>query len=94
MAAKRGSGPGTSTRRGVCSTMDNPFGKGVSTSAPGGMDGRNKAPFDKPQAMGGGGIPTKFFDPMTATLPKTVSAGMVAPPIGGTQNVGQRRFKK
>lgn len=94
MATKRSNGPGVSTSRGVCSQMDSPFGKSVSTSAAGGINGRNKAPFDKPQGMGGGSIPTRFFDDMSAKPATTVQSGMVSPPIGATQNVGQRRFKQ
>lgn len=90
MASKRSSGPGTSTSRGVCSPMNSPFS---SLPKAGGIDGRNKAPFDKPQSMGNGGIPTRFFDDMPTKMASTSTAGQVSPPIGATQSVGQRRFK-
>ena len=94
MATKRSNSPGSTTSRGVCGTLDAPFGGNVSTAASGGMNGQNKAPFDKPQSMGGGGIPTRFFDAMSAKPASTTTAGQVSPPIGGTQDVGNRRFKQ
>jgi len=74
--------------------MDAPFGKKISAGDGGGIHGRNKAPFDKPQDLGNGGISTKFYDSMSARSASTVTAGAVSPPIGSTQTVGQRRFKR
>ena len=95
-ASTRGGGPGSFNKNGVRSTMNAPFSKAASSrsgSGPG-LDGQNHAPFDKPQGMAGGSIPTRFFDTaMNARTAKTVPAGQVSPPIGGTQNVGTRRFK-
>jgi len=94
--AKRSGGPGTYTQQGVRCTMNAPFGKAASAKAGSGpgIDGRNKAPFDKPQSMGNGGLPTRFFDGMPAKAATTVPAGQVSPPIGKTQAVGTRRFRK
>ncbi len=56
----------------------NPVRSQMGGSAPspmgvgGGMYGRNKGPFDAPQDMGGGGIPTKFFDGMSDSVAKTM----------------------
>lgn len=94
MAKSRSGGPGSYNSRGVCGTMDSPFGKNVSTAASGGMNGRNKEPFSQPQGMANGSIPTRFYDAMSTKSATTVTAGQVSPPIGSTQNVGQRRFKK
>lgn len=93
MATKRSASPGTRTSRGVCSPMQSPFGGSMSTAASGGINGRNKAPFDTPQGMGGQSIPTRFYDAMPARSATTSTAGQVSPPIGRTQNVGERRFK-
>lgn len=87
--------PGTYVENGVRCTMGAPFSKATSQkAAPGGMNGQNKAPFDKPQGMGGGSIPTRFFDAMPATAAKTVNAGMKGTSGANvTQPVGTRRFK-
>lgn len=86
--------PGTYVENGVHCTMGAPFSKATSPRATGpGIDGRNNAPFNKPQDMGNGGIPTRFYDEgMKAGMPKTSTAGQVSPPIGATQSVGTRRF--
>lgn len=87
--------PGTHTMGGVRGTMSPPFSKGMSTTGVGGgINGQNKAPFDKPQSMGGGSISTKFYDGMSATPAKTVSAGMSKPTASANPPVGQRRFKQ
>lgn len=87
--------PGTTTMGNVRSTMSPPFKSGMSTSgAGGGIHGHNKAPFDKPQSMGGGSIPTRFYDGMSATPAKTVNAGMSKPTASANPPVGQRRFKQ
>lgn len=65
--------PGTSTRGGVNGTMDSPFGgKKVNgrSEGTGGTYDRNKAPFDQPRDTGGGGIKTKFFEDVQASVPK------------------------
>ena len=54
---------------------------------------QNKAPFEKPASMGGGGIPTKFFDGMSAKAATTSNAG-ASSVIGITKrNPSERRFK-
>lgn len=94
MANDRGGGRGSFTAGGVRGTMKSPFGKATNdTRGSGGTYGRNKAPFDQPQGMGNGSIPTKFYEPITATAPRTMTAGQVSPPIGATQRVTERRFK-
>lgn len=93
MPKNHSGGPGTYSQRGVRCTMDAPMGGNVSPGSGGGIQGRNKAPFDKPQSMGNGGIPTKFFDGMSAKPAKTSNAGMSEPFAVATQNVGTRRFK-
>lgn len=85
--------PGTYTQNGVRGTMSAPFTKGMNSTSGGGEYGQNHAPFNKPQATGNGGIPTKFFDGMSATPAKTVSAGMSKPTASANPPVGQRRFK-
>lgn len=93
---KRGGGTGSHTANGVCSTMKAPFGKAAnSTTGTGpGIDNRNKAPFDKPKAMGGGGIPERFYDTgMKAKVPGSSSAG-ASSVIGITKrNPSARRFQ-
>lgn len=79
--------PGTSTRGGVITTMDNTM---KASSSPG--DGNNmKAPFDKPHATGGGGIPTIIFAKgITApAVPKPGQGGGTVPTVGGQG--GQKR---
>lgn len=93
---KRGGGPGTYTENGVNCTMNAPFGKAKSSreGVGGGQYGANKAPFDKGQSMGNGGIPTKFFDGMSGTAAKTVNASMTGTAgVNRTAAVGNRRFK-
>ncbi len=94
-SGKRGGGPGSYTENGVVCTMGAPFKKGMSGNASGpGVDGRNKAPFDKPQSMGNGGIPTRFFDGMSEKEANTVNASMTGTAgANRTQAVGNRRFK-
>jgi hypothetical protein len=75
--------------------MDPPFDKAANAKqgVGGGTYGANKAPFDKAQSMGGGGIPTKFFDGMAAKKATTSSAG-ASSVIGITKrNPSERRFK-
>jgi hypothetical protein len=48
-------------RAAVRSEMGGAF-PAVSMTGGKGLYGRNKPPFGAPQSMGGGGIPTKFFD--------------------------------
>lgn len=87
---------GMNTRGGVRSTMNPPMGNkslGRGPGVGGGMYGANKAPFDKAQDTGNGGISTKFFDGMptkTATTSNAGSASLKKP--GATQAVGTRRF--
>jgi len=92
---KRGGGPGTYTDNGVICTMHPPFGQAASQKqgVGGGRYGSNKAPFDKGQSMGGGSIPTKFFDGMSANEATTSNAG-ASSVIGITKrNPSERRFK-
>lgn len=96
MPTNRGGGRGSHTAGGVRGTMDAPFGKATDAKkgVGGGVYGHNRAPFDKGQSMGGGSIPTKFFDgTRVSAMPRKATAGQVSPPIGATQNVGNRRFK-
>lgn len=94
-SGKRGGGPGTYTENGVNCTMGAPFKKAMSGSPSAkGIDGRNKAPFDKPQSMGNGGIATRFFDDMSETKANTVNASMTGTAgANRTGPVGTRRFK-
>ena len=88
--------PGTYNDNGVNCTMNPPFGKAAHSreGTGGGQYGANKAPFDKPQSMGGGGIPTKFYDSMSAKAAKTVNASMTGTAgVNRTQKVGNRRFR-
>src|SRR5262245_3813802 len=88
--------PGTYTDNGMNCTMGAPFGKAAhsKTGAGGGIDGHNKAPFDKPQSMGNGTIPTRFFDGMPSKAAKTVNASMTGTAgVNRTQKVGNRRFR-
>jgi hypothetical protein len=92
----KSSAPGTCMQNGVRGTMNAPFGKAMSSreGVGGGEYGKNKGPFDKPQSMGNGSIPTKFFDGMSATKATTVNAGMGGTAgVNRTANVGARRFK-
>lgn len=92
---KRGAGPGAYTQNGVNCTMDAPFDKAASakTGTGAGIDGRNKDPFDKPQSMAGGSIPTRFFDTSMSAKPATTSNAGASSIIGITKrNVGDRRF--
>ena len=90
----KGSVPGTSTRGGVRSTMSEGFGMKGSANAGVGAIGSMPAPFNAPRAMGPGDIAVKIFENIPVKKVTTTNAGSVAPPIGKTQNVGQRRFKK
>ncbi len=94
MPESRGGGKGSHTAGGVRGTMKAAFGKATNAKeGSAGTYGKNKAPFDKPQSMGGGSIPTKFYEGIKASPVRTATAGQVSPPIGATQNVGTRRFK-
>ena len=96
MPMNRSAGRGTHTAGGVRGTMKAPFGKSTNAreGVGGGQYNANKAPFDKPKSMGGGGLPEKFFDGTPSRpMPRTATAGQVSPPIGSTQNVGNRRFR-
>lgn len=93
MASNR-STPGTYTQNGVRCTMGAPFGKAASSrQGNGGQYGHNNGPFSKPQDTGNGGIPTKFYDGMSAKAASTVNAGMSKPTASANPSVGQRRFK-
>lgn len=95
MPVKRGGGPGTYETNGVRCTMDAPFPKaaGQKSGVGGGIDGRNKAPFDKPQSMGNGGIPTKFFDGMSSkAATRTPAPGQVAPSQQGGKREGTEEY--
>lgn len=88
--------PGTRTSNGVRSTMSSPFNAAARQreGAGGGTYGHNSAPFDKPQSMGNGSIPTKFMDGMKAKVAKTVNAGMTGTAgANRTASVGTRRFR-
>lgn len=89
---------GTNVRGGVRSTMTPPMGNkslGRGEGVGGGQYGANKAPFDKPQSMGNGGVATKFFDGMSSKAATSANAGTAAlKRPGATQNVGTRRFSK
>lgn len=92
-AGKRGAGPGAYTENGVNCTMGAPFNKAMGAGRSGGA-GENKAPFNKPQSMGNGTIPTKFFDTsMAARSATTVQAGNVSPGVKGQPAIGNRRFR-
>lgn len=63
----------------------------------GGQYGHNKPPFDKPQSMGNGGIPTKFFDTSVPAKPgrDTVSGnGIPASNIGGPPSSAEPRSRE
>ena len=96
-AGNRGGGPGSQTKNGVVRTMNAPFGKSASarTGSSSGIDGQNKAPFNKPQSMGGGSIPTRFFDTSMSAKPATgTSSAGASSPVGITKrNPSERRFK-
>ena len=85
------SSPGTSVRGGVRATIKPPFAK-ATVSGSGGRMGRNTAPFDTPQSMGNGSIPTKFYESMPVKTPTTLNAGQSTPILRATQAVGKRRF--
>jgi hypothetical protein len=94
-SVKRGGGKGTYTENGVVCTMGAPFNKAARAKegVGGGQYNANKAPFEKPASMGGGGIPTKFFDGMSAKAATTSNAG-ASSVIGITKrNPSERRFK-
>lgn len=78
-----GKSPGTKTRGGVNSTMENAMGASSSPGAGNGMSG----PFDKPHSMGGGAIPTTCYD-RSMPDPK-VPKPMQGPPLGAQG--GQKR---
>lgn len=94
MARGRSGGPGSYTKNGVNCTMNAAFPKAASSrkGAPG-RYGSSPGPFDKPQSMGNGGIPTKFFEDMPTRKVRTVNAGTVAPGVKGQPSVGTRRFR-
>lgn len=59
-----------------------------------GQYGHNKPPFDTPQSMGNGGVPTKFFDTSVSAKPSrtTVSgSGVPASNLGGPPSSAQPR---
>ncbi len=86
--------PGTYAQNGVRCTMNAPFSKATSPASGSGEMGKNHAPFDKPQSMGNGGIPTKFYETMPSKTAASVNAGMKGTAgVNVTQPVGQRRFK-
>lgn len=89
--------PGSYSQNGVRGTMDAPFDKSMSAKSGtgAGIDGQNKAPFDKPQSMGGGGIPTRFFDTsMSAKSASGTSSAGASSLVGITKrNPTERRFK-
>ena len=89
------SNPGTYSENGVRCTMNAPFSKASSSrqGVGGGEYGANHAPFSKAQDTGNGGIPTKFYDGMSAKPADTVNAGMSKPTASANPPVGQRRFK-
>lgn len=76
-------GPGTNTRGGVVSTIEN--ASGAKTSM--GSNGMG-APFEKPHSTGGGGIPVTMYD-------KSMKAGKVPAPSqkGPGYTGGQSRPK-
>ncbi len=95
MASVKRSAPGTYVDNGVRCTLKPPFDKAANSKqgVGGGQYNANKAPFEKPAAMGGGGIPTKFFDGMSAKPAQTSNAG-ASSVIGITKrNPSERRFK-
>ncbi len=59
----------------------------------GGTYGQNKGPFDAPQDMGNGGIPTKFFDGtsvgVASTMPTPTQTGNVQ---NGPVRPGTKQF--
>ena len=93
----RGGGPGSYSQNGVRCTMDAPFDKSASakTGTGPGLDGQNKAPFNKPQSMGGGSIPTRFFDTSMSAKPANGSSSAGASSVLGItkRNPSERRFK-
>ncbi len=60
-----------------------------------GLYGSNKSPFDAPQSMGNGSIPTIFFQSMGEKVATTVSAGLADASGGNAREPGRgsRRFK-
>lgn len=93
---KRGAGPGSYSKNGVNCTMNAPFSKSANakTGSSAGIDGQNKAPFDKPQSLGGGGIPTRFYDTSMSPKPAKSSSAGASSVIGITKrNPSERRFK-
>lgn len=89
---KRGAGPGSYSKNGVNCTMNAPFAKAGSGRQ--GSAGANHAPFDKPQSLGGGGIPMKFFDTSMPMKKATTSNAGASSLIGITKrNPSGRRFQ-
>lgn len=71
--------------------------KHPSLTPAGGQYGHNRAPFDKPQSMGNGGIPTKFFDSSVPATPSrtTVSgSGTPASNLGSPPSSAQPRSRE
>ncbi len=96
MHKRHSSGPGSSTKGGVSSTMAAPFSGSPSkrTGVGGGRYGSIASPFDKPQDTGGGGIPTKMMDGMPVKVATRVTAGQVSPGMKVGQSIGTRRYAK
>lgn len=68
--------------------------KNPSLTPSGGIYGRNKPPFDKPQSMGNGGIPTKFFDdslPAKVGRDTVSGSGVPASNLGSPPSSAQPR---
>lgn len=86
MAKSRPEAPGTSTRGGVCTTMDAPFKK-ASMGSQQNMTGT----FDKPRSGGANGLPTKTYDSLggPSSTPKPGFAA-TAPSQQGPRRPGQR----
>jgi len=78
----------------VNSQMPSMGPKSPSLTPSGGQFGHNNGPFNKPQDMGNGGIPTKFFDTsVSGTVGRsTVSgSGVPASNLGGPPSSAQPR---
>ena len=97
MAKSHPKAPGEYESNGVRCTLGPPFDKAGKSreGQSGGEFGANKAPFNHPQSMGNGSIPTKFFDDSMGHTPaRSESSAGASSPIGITKrNVGERRFK-
>lgn len=90
--------PGSYVENGVNCTMGAPFGKSMhAKEGVTSRNGQNYPPFDKPQSMGNGSIPTKFYDTAMGGRSKgdgTVNASMTGTSgVNRTQKVGNRRFR-